>query len=246
MAAAYGLSDAVADYALCFALLTAGAHVARTYVWDADARWFLVHAAGNAFITWHSVGDVVDTFARPDVALFRPAGPAHAINYKVVAMIGAIHLFHALFYKLTPADIFHHVAFVIFNQIAIFWPMIAGWEASHNMQWGSAINAVNFFVCGLPGGLDYLCLCWVKDGHMSRARHKTVQAALNVWCRCPGIIAFVTVIFFECRRHWDGVPLGAHVICTTTFLLIGYNALHYMEAVVASAGKKVEEFRGTC
>ena len=51
---------------------------------------------------------------------------------------------------------------------------------------------------------------------------------------------------FEARRRWEEIPTGAQVISVMTFVLIGYNALHYMEAVVASAGKKVEEFRGTC
>ena len=242
----YTLSDAVADYALCFAILALAAHAAKTYIWDADARWFFVHVTGNAFICFHSCGDVIDVFRDPDHALFRPADAMPAISYRVVTMIGAIHIFHALFYKLTAADIFHHVAFVIFNQVAIFWPLMSGWATSHNLGWGPAINALNFFVCGLPGGLDYLCLCWTKDGHMTRARQKTIQAALNVWCRCPGIIAIVTVILFECMRQWEVIPTGARVISLTAFILIGYNGLHYMEAVVASAGKKVEEFRGTC
>ena len=115
-------------------------------------------------------------------------------------MIGAVHAFHALFYTLTPADIFHHVAFVIFNQVAIFWPTLAGWEASHNMQWGSVINAINFFVCGLPGGIDYLCLCGVKDKLLSRESHKKIQAALNVWLRCPGIVVMVRRVY-TCTSH---------------------------------------------
>ena len=205
-----------------------------------------MHVCGNAFICCYSAQDVVEVFADPEHALFRPADSMPSISYKVVSMIGAIHVFHALFYKLTAADIFHHVAFVIFNQIAIFWPLLAGWPSSHNIQWGPAINMLNFFVCGLPGGLDYLFLCWTKDGHMTRARQKTLQAALNVWCRCPGICATVTIILFEARRNWEDIPTGAQVISLTAFILIGYNGLHYMEAVVASAGKKVEEFRGTC
>ena len=56
----------------------------------------------------------------------------------------------------------------------------------------------------------------------------------------------VTVVLFEARRRWEDIPTGAQVISVVTFVLIGYNALHYMEAVVASAGKKVDEFRGTC
>ena len=197
----YTLEQLAWDYALCFLLLAVATQASRSLLKNADARWYFVHASANAFITLYSLSDVVHVFVDPNTAFIRPAS-ASSINYKVAAMIGAVHAFHALFYTLTPADIFHHVAFVIFNQVAIFWPTLAGWEASHSMQWGSVINAINFFVCGLPGGIDYLCLCGVKDKLLSRERHKKIQAALNVWCRCPGIVVMVRccedfVLFFS-------------------------------------------------
>ena len=242
----YSYTQAATDYAVCFAVLVAAVWVSRAWLRaEGDGRWFFVHAMGNAYIVYYSWWDVINTFVDPETALIRPAD-APPISYKVVAMIGAIHGFHALFYKLSNADIFHHVAFVIFNQVAIMWPAVSDWKGSHGIQWGSSINALNFFVCGLPGGLDYFFLALVKNDRLSRKRHKVWQAALNVWLRCPGTIATVTIIFFECRRHWNSVPASCHTICVLTVLLIGYNALHYMEAVVASAGKKVEEFRGTC
>ena len=203
----YTLEQLAWDYALCFLLLAVATQASRSLLKNADARWYFVHASANAFITLYSLSDVVHVFVDPNTAFIRPAS-ASSINYKVAAMIGAVHAFHALFYTLTPADIFHHVAFVIFNQVAIFWPTLAGWEASHSMQWGSVINAINFFVCGLPGGIDYLCLCGVKDKLLSRERHKKIQAALNVWCRCPGIVVMVRccedffVFFLTVDRLW--------------------------------------------
>jgi hypothetical protein len=43
---------------------------------------------------------------------------------------------------MTPADWFHHIVFVGFNQLSVFWPLIGGWQT---LQWGSIINAMNFF-----------------------------------------------------------------------------------------------------
>lgn len=71
------------------------------------------------------------------------------------------------------------------------------------------------------------------------------QAAINVWVRCPGIIMAVTIILFESLRHWEKTPAAGKSIPIIAFVLIGYNGLHYMEQVVASAGKKVGDFRGT-
>jgi hypothetical protein len=33
-----------------------------------------------------------------------------------------------------------------------------------NVRWGRVIDAMNVFVCGLPGGLDYVLLTLVKFG----------------------------------------------------------------------------------
>ena len=213
----YTLEQLAWDYALCFLLLAVATQASRSLLKNADARWYFVHASANAFITHYSLSDVVHVFVDPNTAFIRPAS-ASSINYKVAAMIGAVHAFHALFYTLTPADIFHHVAFVIFNQVAIFWPTLAGWEASHNMQWGSVINAINFFVCGLPGGIDYLCLCGVKDKLLSRESHKKIQAALNVWLRCPGIVVMVRRVYTHITRLM--FVLTERCVCFVIFVVI--------------------------
>lgn len=262
---AYGLVDLAQDYLLAFGVLSIGSQlITRAFIpWlrqgkaaeerekeiekhpsEPPAQWCFVHALANVFITWASAYDVVNVFADPERALFRSRDDPE-INYRVAAMIGAVHAFHALFYRLSPADIFHHLAFVIFNQVAIFWPAfpsVTGWTA---LQWGSAINMLNFFVCGLPGGCDYFLLGLVKEGRLSYLKHKRHQAMLNVWIRCPGMLTSVAIILFEAMRQWEHTPLGGKVIPILAFVLLGYNALHYMEQVVASAGKKVEDFRGT-
>jgi hypothetical protein len=80
-------------------------------------------------------------------------------------------------------------------------------------------------------------LALVKEGKMDRFRHKLWQAKINVWFRAPGLIISVTLVLFETLRQWDNVPLSAKVIAFTDFLLIGFNGLYYMEAVVESTGK---------
>merc|ERR1719498_1931836 len=80
-------------------------------------------------------------------------------------MIGALHIFHLVMYweDITRDDLFHHLLFVTFNQCAQFYPILSGWEV---YQWGSSLNAINFFTCGLPGGLDYFFLGLTKIGKM--------------------------------------------------------------------------------
>ena len=64
------------------------------------------------------------------------------------------------------------------------------------------------------------------------------QTKINVWMRAPGIIFSVTLVLFETLRQWKTVPLSGKIIAITDFLLIGFNGLYYMEAVVESTGKE--------
>ena len=150
-------------------------------------------------------------------------------------MIGALHIFHLVMYwkDITRDDLFHHLLFVTFNQCAQFYPILSGWKV---YQWGSALNAINFFACGLPGGLDYFFLGLTKIGKMQRLTHKRLQAVINVWLRCPGIFSSVSISLFESYRNYKNVPFSGVVIAHVCFVLIGYNAIHYMERVVLSAG----------
>ena len=247
MAQLYTFDLMARHYALCFLILFVGGQIlTRVFnVTNSKAHWFFTHALANAYISYCTISDVFYTFQAPEVALFRPI-EMDSINYTGAIMLGALHAYHTIAYwsEITAADVFHHVTFVPFNQIAIFWPVLANWE-SMGLQWGSNINMINFFTCGLPGGLDYLFLGLVKNKKMDKMTHKRLQAIINAWLRGPGIIASVTVCLFEGLRNWEKSPTGGKVIPIICFVLIGYNGIHYMERVVLSAGKNVDGFRGT-
>jgi hypothetical protein len=46
---------------------------------------------------------------------------------------------------------------------------------------GPVANFTNFFVCGVPGGLDYLMLALVKHGKILPLTEKYYNNILNVW-----------------------------------------------------------------
>jgi hypothetical protein len=240
----YTLTLMFQHYLLCFAILFAGGKfVTWQGVKDSKAHWFFIHSLANAYISFNTIGDVFRVFTEPEVALFRPMS-MEPINYSNAIMLGALHVYHLLAYwkDIDSADIFHHFCFVPFNQMAIFWPHLSGWE---NLQWGSIINMLNFFTCGLPGGIDYFLLGLTKIKKMDYLHHKRLQAMINVWLRAPGIIAACVLCLFEGQRNWDRTPTSGKVIPWICFVLIGYNGIHYMEAVVLSAGRKIEDFKGT-
>ena len=243
--ATYTIEKLVRHYVVCYIILIIGYNVLSKVfkVRDSKAHWYFLHSIGNAYICMVTLSDVFNVFIEPEYALFRPI-ELSPINYSNSIMIGAMHSFHLIAYwkDITKDDLFHHLLFVTFNQAAQFYPFLSGWES---FQWGSALNAINFFACGLPGGLDYFFLGLTKINKMDRLTHKRLQAIINVWLRCPGIFGSVSISLFESYRNYGKVPFSGVVISHCCFVLIGYNAIHYMERVVLSAGRNLKDFRGT-
>ena len=128
---------------------------------DSKAHWYFLHSIGNAYICMVTISDVFNVFIEPEYALFRPI-ELSPINYSNSIMIGAMHSFHLIAYwkDITKDDLFHHLLFVTFNQAAQFYPFLSGWES---FQWGSALNAINFFPCGFSRRFRFF-LSWLdKD-----------------------------------------------------------------------------------
>ena len=69
-------------------------------------------------------------------------------------------------------------------------------------------NALCFFICGLPGGIDYGMLAAVKEGLIHSDTEKTVNTKLNVWCRSPGL-SMVAYAIYIAWRHSKPRPMGA-------------------------------------
>jgi hypothetical protein len=65
--------------------------------------------------------------------------------------VAAIHTYHALRFKLSAGDIFHHAAFAG-----------VGCFSNYIVNYGPIANLYFFFVCGLPGAIDYALLGLVK------------------------------------------------------------------------------------
>ena len=117
------------------------------------ARWYVLHAVANLFITLFSVPDLIATLRSPTRCFMG--------EYSLVPvyLIAAVHLYHMLAFRCNTGDYVHHLVFG-----GIICPMGMFFVT------GPVQNAVAFFICGLPGGLDYFMLALVKLGRMCVAR----------------------------------------------------------------------------
>ena len=163
-------SSVIAAFAVLAILDVTACRMATSSI---GARWFLLHALGNAFTIVFALPDLYYTFKRPLSAMSGPycqelheAGAFAACSDWPQCMIVALHAYHMLAFKLSKEDMFHHLLFV---------PTIAG--ANFMFQFGSSGNILAFFISGLPGGIDYALLGFVKVSRTSSA------ARTRVWCR---------------------------------------------------------------
>ena len=136
------------------------------------ARWFQLHSLVNFVITVLTLPDVIYAFQEPlKIAMTEVNPTANRISVM-------LHVYHMLaFRNLTKMDYVHHIlsAFLVGIPSGIFYT-------------NKLLNATNFFICGLPGCINYACLTAVKNGKMAKLTEKQINSYLNAYLRQPGLL----------------------------------------------------------
>jgi hypothetical protein len=214
--------DEVGTVVLIFAFLGA-CDFAIQRVLGAASRWPALHAIGNAVVCLFAAPGVVAALADPlrcmDARVYPPSHRAAAGG--AMCAITAIHVYHVAFFALTSADRFHH---------ALFVPVICFF--GHYMQWGALRQFLAFFICGLPGMLDYIAVCVYYAGWITKPERRHITAILNIWIRAPGLI-------FEASMHYvafaHGTTTVPRAINASIAALVAWNAMYYAASSVRSS-----------
>mmetsp|Transcript_20748 Transcript_20748/g.49303 ORF Transcript_20748/g.49303 Transcript_20748/m.49303 type:complete len:224 (+) Transcript_20748:76-747(+) len=216
------------DVGCIAAALLAHAVVDFVYARHTKARWFVLHATCNFFITLLCLPDVVGTIWDPIHCGEGPYSP-----YPVYLVV-AVHSYHMIaFSNLTWDDWFHHLLFV----------GVIG-SAGLVFQAGPVLGLIAFILCGLPGGLDYCMLACVKHQLMDPLQEKKWNARINVWIRSPGSLGcsfclYVAIRYGKRTFSWLEIIMAFF----TAFLCI-LNGQYYMQRVVGNTFRKNQEY--TC
>jgi len=186
------------------------------------ARWFLLHFVANIIIAALCVPDLIFMFSNPLIALAESR-----FNYWPTSMVFSIHLYHITFFRnLEWVDWMHHTLMVLIGA-----PLLLMCEM------GPIVNVNNFFMCGLPGGIDYAMLFAVKHGYMSTMTEKKYNAAINAWIRSPSLVwvsCLVYVRFFVPLKVQKSVPVYLTAIRVFLMLLGSWNGLYFMQRVIGN------------
>ena len=95
---------------------------------------------------------------------------------------------------------------------------------------GRVLNAMNFFVCGLPGGVDYALLAAVKAKIIPVITEKRINLWLQVGIRWPGMLLCINHAIGAKLTHADRVSVG-WIPLLLMGLLHGWNGLYYAQRV---------------
>ena len=181
------------------------------------ARWYLIHCITNGLVVVWSFPYVVDMLSTPSPKFDESVSMGPSI------VVMSLHLYHCLFYKLNHGDVVHHTVMMLILLI----PMILKPEP----RFIGFSNYSVFFLCGLPGGIDYYLMYKVETGTLLSLTEKRINVALNTWIRSIGILYGV----FYCYRQWLEGLISLTVMLPAAMALT-WNAQYYSSEVSQSYG----------
>ena len=179
---------------------------------DDSLVWFTLHAVANAAIVAFAWRDTLHLLTHPLDAFGASEGRTQGI-------VMAIHLYHVLGFKLSRDDKVHHAV-----SVGVVGTM------GYMFRLGKVQDAMNFFVCGLPGGIDYVLLAAVKAGLIPKITEKRINLWLQVAIRWPGMLLCINHAIVSKISHGDDVSLGWLPLLIMSSLH-GWNGLYYAQRV---------------
>ena len=155
-----------------------------------------------------------------------------------LSAIAAIHIYHVALFRLSADDIFHHALFV-----GVLVPL----GVVFKNDGGASLNMGSFFLCGLPGGLNYAALVLNKEGIISNLAQKGFDAAINTWMRAPGLTVFAFLqwqVWLASARPTRGWPQWLITLATAAVAgLHVFNGNYYAEQSIGNYHEHLERER---
>mgnify|MGYP004280387799 CR=1 FL=1 len=188
-----------------------------SYIIIPSARYFTMHVILNAYISYITYNTTIHFLLNP-IAEYNYHSE---IGISSCSMIIGFHMYHILTEKLNLEDKMHHI-------ITVFITGSAGLLS----KCGDILAAINFFMCGLPGGLDYLLLVFLKYNLISKITEKYINRWLNLLIRMPGMMlcfwySMLNIYYGNLNIIQDAIPIIA--VCIMTI-----NSIYYCNKTVGN------------
>lgn len=194
--------------------------------------FFIIHALANFLICCLTYNDMLYTLVNPLNSCI--CDPEHFENCSSPALfvMCGLHMSHIVtdFLTLTYIDWMHHLLSVFLSVYFLLYYTI-----------GPVKNFAMFFACGLPGGIDYLLLYFVKKRWITKLYEKKINSFLNMWIRLPMLMYLSSVIWINwISGNWvknenneNEMPFW---VLVSFIVFIGCNSIYFAERVVSNYG----------
>ena len=189
-----------------------------------EGKYYLVHAIVNFLVLINTSKDTLNTYIDFDNSINSVS------DYVPTMLVYSLHFYHMISYfnKLRFDDWLHHIL-MIFVSLPI--PLF--------INSGTLLNHSLFFLCGLPGMIDYILLFLVRNKYIDRMVEKRVNKYLNLWIRAPGCISHSVLTIIAYFKYKDVLFSGKYEVIAmmVTVLLVYWNGIYFMEQVVSDYKK---------
>ena len=136
-----------------------------------------------------------------------------------------MHIFHILHFKVNKDDLFHHISFVFFGT---FFKLI--------INTGTIIAFYHFFICGLPGCIDYFILGLNRLKIINRNYRLDIANKINIWVRSPGLISSHTLLTLYYFKNYNNIL--PYIFSFGSYFFTTFNGIYYMMQVFSANEQK--------
>jgi hypothetical protein len=194
--------------------------VLRKITKNPKSTWFFLHSYGNAIITTYCIYHIFPIIKNPIQII-----ETNEEIYDTTLFILILHIYHLIFFNSNKEDLFHHISFVFFGT---FFKLL--------INTGTIICFYHFFICGLPGCIDYFILGLNKLNMISREKRLTLANEINIWVRSPGLIASHTLLVLYFFNNYNGsMP---YIFSLGSYFFTTFNGIYYMRQVFSANERK--------
>ena len=187
-------------------------------------KYYLSHAIVNFLILINCTKDMVSSYTDFD------NGIKADTNFIPTMLVYSLHFYHMIAYykKLRFDDWLHHILMVL-----VALPL------SSLIKTGTLLNHSLFFLCGLPGMIDYILLFLVRNNIIDKMTEKYVNKQINLWIRAPGCIAHSALSILAYMKNRDSEVATDYdfIVMLITTALVYWNGIYFMEQVVSDYKK---------
>ena len=187
------------------------------YIINNSARYYLMHFFLNLNVVYLTYSDTY-------YYLLNPLSITNEYSYDSIASVCIIisfHLYHFIHEKLDLETKIHHI-------VSVFMCASSGLT----LPTGPSIGAINYFMCGLPGGLDYMMLFLVKYKYMNKLTEKYYNRWLNLLIRMPGMMICFWYLILNVKHGRIRLYNYSYQIISCFLLLL--NSIYYCNKTVGN------------